>query len=199
MYLFFRNISEAFQSVLPIYYSTLLCSAVTDVLLFDGEGQPRTYLNCTCGKLTVFQAPLQGASSNAASRACVVREQHVYVFDFSPQRAGPSLNIVPLPSPTSTKEATLLKHIHPNRGADMPQSLWWLPRHAEQLPCEGKSLVTSVIVAERVGGVMCWFGGWDDCLQCTCFYLLVFLRRLVEMRPSVRKRRADVLIWSRAG
>lgn len=161
MYLFFKIISEAFQSVLPIHYSALLCSAVIDVLLFDGEGQPRTYLNCTCarGKLTVFQAPLQGASSNAASRACVVREQHVYVFDFSPQRTGPSLNIVPLPSPTSTKEATLLKHIHPNRGADMLQSLRWLPRRTEQLPCEGKSLVTSVIAAERVGGVMCWFGG----------------------------------------
>lgn len=68
------------------------------------------------GKLTVFQAPLQGASSDVPSRACAVYEQHVYVFDFSPYRAVLSLDITSLLSPTSTKEATLLKLIHANRG-----------------------------------------------------------------------------------
>lgn len=111
------------------------------------------------GKLTVFQAPLQGASSDVPSRACAVYEQHVYVFDFSPYRAGLSLDITSLLSPTSTKEATLLKLIHANRGGYMLHSLLRLLRHIEQLPCEGKSQYTRVIATEKVCVcVVGWFG-----------------------------------------
>lgn len=78
---FIVSISVAVLSLLAIPSKLEHC-VLLYMLLFDGEGRLLTYLTCTSawGKLTVFQAPLQGASSGVLSRACMVFMNNMSVY-----------------------------------------------------------------------------------------------------------------------
>lgn len=79
------NISVTVLSLLAIPCTLEHC-ALLYMLLFDGEGQPLTYLTRTSawGKLTVFQALQQGASSAVLSRACMffMNNMSVYLISY---------------------------------------------------------------------------------------------------------------------
>lgn len=94
-------LGECFQSIAVEMYSPLVCSVLHAAVWWTRPATNISQLYLHLGKLTVFQAPLQGASSNVPIWACSAYEQHVCVFDFSPYHAD-----------LSRHHFTALSHIH---------------------------------------------------------------------------------------
>ncbi len=108
------NIFKAVQSLLAIY-STWVNSAVLYMLLFDGEGQPLTYLTCTSawGGLLYFSLHYKVLPAlYQAEHVWFMDNTSVYLISHWPL----SLHSISLPSPTSTKEATLPKLFQAGKG-----------------------------------------------------------------------------------
>lgn len=127
-------LGECFQSIAVEMYSPLVCSVLHAAVWRRRPATNISQLYLHLGKLTVFQAPLQGASSNVPSRACSAYEHHVCVFDFSTYHTDLSRHhFTALSHIHKRSQATTL--IHANTDGCMPQSsLPWLLRHTEQLP-----------------------------------------------------------------
>lgn len=131
-WVFCLNVSKALQSILEMY-SPLVCTVLHAAVWCRRPATNISQLYLHLGKLTVFQAPLQGASSNVPSRACSSYEHHACVFDFSPYLADLSRHhFTALSHIHKRSQATAL--IHANRGGYMLQSLLKLLTHPEQLP-----------------------------------------------------------------
>lgn len=95
------NISKAVQPLLAIHIAhgeVLYCIAA---VWWRRPATTISHLHQHPGNLTVFQAPLQDASSNVPNRECMVYEQCVCVLDFL-YHTGPSLLTISLACHTST-------------------------------------------------------------------------------------------------
>lgn len=162
------------------------------MLLFDGEGQLLTYLNCTCAWGSWLYFRLHYKVLPAMYQVEHVRfMNNMFMYLVSHRTALASHSTSPrcsLPHPQKKPRYSSLSMptevdtccIHYYGFSDTSNSYH-----------EGKSQCTRVITTEKVA-VCCglvWSLRWLPSMS-------FFLRQLVEMRPGVGMRRVDVLLWS---